>query len=147
MCAAALGLLVLSSLRGGDTELSFVAPAGERAGVDVGPRGASLGDTTVLSGTLEDDDGDEAGRYDGVCTITSRAADGEERRHRCAVTLTLGTDNGETELQLAAVGRTSADDVVYSVVGGSREYQGAGGEATFDYSEPDRVRIAVKLED
>jgi len=146
VCAAAAGLLVLSSL-GNGSELEFVAPASERLAVDSPPSGGSLGDMMIRSGPLEDDGGERTGRYDSVCTVTSAPEADDERRMRCAVTLTIGTSNGETELQLAAVGREAADEVVFSIVGGSGEYQGAGGEAVFEYSNPDRTRIRVRLED
>ena len=142
----AAGLVILSSLRGG-SQLEFVAPAEERSTVDLDPQGASLGDVTVVSGPLEDGDGDAAGRHDGTCTLTSRPEDEDERRVRCEVTLTIGTDNGETEIQLAAVGRVEADDVIYSVVGGGGEYRDARGDAVFDYTDPDRTRITVDLEE
>jgi hypothetical protein len=135
------GLVIFSSLGGDESNLDLVAPAGERSVIDVGEDGASLGDMTVFSGALEDD----AGRIDGVCTITSAPEDEAERRQRCEVTLTLG--DGESELQLASVGRVEADDVVFSVVGGGGEYAGAGGDATFDYTDPDRTRIEVSLDD
>jgi ATP-dependent protease HslVU (ClpYQ) peptidase subunit len=142
LAALALGGLVLfSSLGGSETEFDLVAPAGERSVVDVGAEGASLGDMTVFSGALEGRDG----RIDGVCTITSNPGPDDERRQRCEVTLTLG--DGETELQLASVGRAEADDVIFSVVGGGGDYAGAGGDATFDFTDPDRTRIAVSLDD
>lgn len=146
-CVAIAGLFVVGALRSGGSELTFYAPAQERAEVDVDPSGPSLGDMTVISGELEDDDGEAAGRHDGVCTVTSAADSADERRHRCAVTLTVGTDNGETELQLAAVGRAAADDVIFSVVGGSGKYQDAGGEAVFDYTDRERTKISVELDD
>jgi hypothetical protein len=145
--AGGVALLIVSSLGGEGSELEFTAPFAERSVVDLDPSGASLGDMTVLSGPLEDGDGESAGRHDGTCTVTSRPEDEEERRVRCSVTLTIGTDSGETELQLAAVGRAAADDVVFSVVGGSREYRNARGEAVFDYTDPDRTHISVNLED
>ena len=142
LAALALGGLVLfSSLGGDDKSLDLVAPSGERSVVDVGDDGVSLGDMTVFSGALEDD----KGRIDGVCTITSAPDDEAQRRQRCEVTLTLG--DGETELQLSSVGRVEADDVVFSIVGGGGDYAGAGGDATFDYTDPDRTRIDVSLTD
>ena len=138
-----VGLFVL--LRsGGGSDLQFVAPTGERSVVDVGERGPSLGDMTVFSGALMDGD-EEAGRLDGVCTLTSQPDEPSEQRQRCAVTLTVG--EGDTELQLAAVGRVEADDVRFSVVGGGGEYRGAEGEALFVYTDPDRTRINVELDD
>src|SRR5918998_6009277 len=129
LAAIALGgLVIVSSLGGDEKSLDLVAPAGERSVVDVGEDGPSLGDMTVFGGALEDD----AGRIDGVCTMTSAPDDEAEHRQRCEVTLTLG--DGETELQLTSVGRVQADDVVFSVVGGGGDYAGAGGDATFDYS-------------
>jgi hypothetical protein len=140
---AAVGLVAL--LRGGgDHDLQFTAPTGERSVVDVGEAGPSLGDMTVFSGPLMDGD-EDAGRIDGVCTLTSDPGEADERRQRCAVTLTVG--DGETELQLAAVGREQADDVRFSVVGGTGDYRDADGEALFDYASSDRVRIDLILED
>ena len=145
VAAFALGGLLILSSRGGDgKDLDLVAPTGERSVVDAGEDGASLGDMTIFSGPLEDD-GDRAGRIDGVCTITSAPGDDAELRQRCEVTLTLG--DGESELQLASVGRVEADDVIFSVVGGGGDHAGAGGDATFDYTDPDRTRIKVSLDD
>lgn len=142
LAAIALGgLVIFSSLGGDEKNLDLVAPAGERSVVDVGDDGVSLGDMTVFSGSLEDGEG----RIDGVCTITSAPDDEAEHRQRCEVTLTLG--DGETELQLASVGRVEADDVIFSVVGGGGNHAGAGGDATFDYTDPDRTRIKVSLDD
>ena len=124
--------------------MEFVALSEERSVVDVGDSGVSLGDMTVFSGPLVDGD-DEAGRIDGVCTITSRPDADDEQRQRCAVTLTIG--DGETELQLAAVGRVEAGDVVFSVVGGGGDYIGASGEAVFDFTDRDRTQIDVSLDD
>ena len=107
-------VLIISALRGDDSELNFAAPAGERDEVDLGAPGPSLGDLTVFSGELLDDDDDPAGRIDGSCVVTSAPGDQEEWRERCGVTLTVGTENGETELQLLAVGRAEADDVIFT---------------------------------
>jgi Dirigent-like protein len=140
-------VLIVSALRGDDSELSFVAPTGERSVVDLGAPGPSLGDMTVFSGELLDDDEDPAGRLDGTCTLTSAPSEEDERRWRCGVTLTVGTKNGETELQLLAVGRVEADDVIFSVVGGGGRFRDARGDATFDYTDSDRTEIVVRLED
>ena len=137
-------VLLLSRIGGGGSDLDLVAPEAERELVDLGDSGPSLGDMTVFGGPLLDGD-DEAGRIDGVCTVTSEPDDEEERRQRCAVTLTIG--DGETELQLAAVGRAAADDVIFSIVGGGGDYAGAGGEAEFDYSGDGRIEIDVSVED
>ena len=138
-------MLLLSSILGGGSELEFVAPVEERSEVDLGSAGPSLGDMTVFSGPLLEGD-DPAGRLDGTCLVTSRPSDADERRWRCGVTLTIGTEDGETELQLAAVGRTEADDVVFSVIGGGGRYRDARGDATFDYSDSDETQITVNLD-
>jgi hypothetical protein len=147
LLVAALGVaLVVLWPSDDEQELRFLAPAGPGTAVDAGPDGPSPGDTTVLAGELLDADGEPAGRFDGVCTLTSVPEDDAERRQRCAVTLTVGTEDGEDELQLAAVGRLQADDVRYSVVGGSGPYADASGEATFEFTGS-RARITVRLED
>jgi Dirigent-like protein len=147
LVGALAAVLFISALRGDDSELNFVAPTGERDEVDLGAPGPSLGDMTVFSGELLDDDDDPAGRVDGSCVVTSAPEDQEEWRERCGVTLTVGTENGETELQLLAVGRVEADDVIFSVVGGGGRFHEARGDATFDYTDPDRTEIVVRLED
>jgi Dirigent-like protein len=140
-----LGVLLVSSIVGGGAELRFVAPPGERSEVDLGSPGPSLGDMSVFSGPLLEDD-DPAGRLDGTCVVTSRPTDDEDRRWRCGVTLTIGTENGETELQLAAVGRVEADDVIFSVIGGGGRYRDARGDATFEYSDGEDTHITVHLD-
>ena len=147
VCVAAAALLIVLWPGDGSERLEFVAATADQSSVDVDPRGNSLGDMTIRSGPLTDDDGERAGRHDGTCTVTSSPEDDDERRVRCAITLTVGTANGETELQLAAVGRVAADDVVFSVVGGSGKYRDASGEAVFDYTDRDRIRVTVNLDD
>ena len=48
---------------------------------------------------------------------------------------------------LAAVGRVEADDVLYSVVGGSGRFGEARGDATFGHHDRARTTIEVRLED
>ena len=144
--AVVLGAWLVADLVGGGDELELEAPRTAEERLDLGASGPSLGDLVVFSGPLIDG-GDEAGRLDGECRVTSRPGDEDEERWRCAMTATIGADNGENELQLAAVRRALADEVRFSVTGGSGEYAGARGEAVVDYRDAARPRIAFALDD
>jgi len=148
---AVLGALLvaawlLADVLGGSDELALEAPRTAEERLDLGASGPSLGDLVVFSGPLVDG-GEEAGRLDGECRVTSRPGDRDGERWRCAMTVTLGTRGGEDELQLAAVRRAAADEVRFSVTGGSGEYAGASGEALLDYGDRDRARIRIALDD
>jgi hypothetical protein len=76
--------------------------------------------------------------------VTSSPASSAEHRRQCFVTTTFAEQDG-AELQAQGVGRIEAEDVILSVTGGSKVYQNARGQATFDYRQPGRVVITYEL--
>lgn len=124
---------------------TLVAPDTEQQRFDRGPRGQSLGDEIVFSGPLRTRGGRAAGRLDGHCLTTSVRGGAGEFRQQCFITSTIGTANGETEIQAAGVGRIGAEDVVFSVTGGSGRFQNVRGQAVFDFTRADRVVITYQL--
>lgn len=96
--------------------------------LDFGRNGPSLGDQIIFSGPLRKRDGTRAGRYDGLCVFTSKGARASQQRQQCLLTSTIGTANGETEVQAAGVGRIQAEDVYLSVTGGSGRFQNVRGQ-------------------
>src|SRR5918997_462882 len=124
---------------------TLVAREAEIHNVDVRPSGSSLGDRFLFAGVLERLNGDEHGRFDGVCTITSAPGAAEEARQQCVLTSTIGTLDGETEIQAQGVGRVLAEDVILSVTGGSKRFMNVRGQQTVDFSDPDRVTFRYQL--
>jgi hypothetical protein len=124
---------------------TLVAREVETQNVDVRPLGESLGDRYIFSGVLERRNGDEHGRFDGSCTVTSVPGAAEESRQQCSLTSTIGTLNGETEIQAEGVGRVLAEDVILSVTGGSLRFRNVRGQATVDFSDPSNVTIKYEL--
>ncbi len=122
-----------------------VAPNEERARIDVGERGRSLGDMLVFGGPLKlRDDPGTIGRLDGHCITTSDPSGPDEQRQQCIITATTNDEGGD-EIQLQGVGRSLADDVELSVTGGSGKYANARGEATLDFRSPDKVVLHFRL--
>ncbi len=147
--AAAVGLIVttvpsataITQAR----NFTLVAPTAERAKLDLGAQGRSLGDMLVFGGPLKQPDKPGiVGRLDGHCITTSNPAGRDEQRQQCIVTATTNTEGGN-EIQLQGVGRVLAEDVVLSVTGGSDRFANVRGEATLDFRNPDRVVIHFRL--
>jgi hypothetical protein len=124
-------------------QFRLIGTQAELSRIDVDPTGTSRGDQLVFSGALGR--GREvAGRFDGHCIVTSTPrGDAGENRQQCVVTFTIGTANGETEIQAQGVGRLLAEDVFLSVTGGSQRFKNVRGQilvtfrsnrrATFDF--------------
>lgn len=146
--AAAVGAVVwITSASAITTAQSFtlVARATEQKNVDLKPRGPSLGDRFVFSGPLKNSGGVDRGRIDGFCTVTAIVGGPEEVRQQCVVTSTIGTANGETEIQATGVGRVQAEDVILSVTGGSSRFQNVRGQAIVAFTGPNEVTITYEL--
>jgi Dirigent-like protein len=144
--AALVGYSQSASAIDSAQKFTRVAPVTDERTIDQRPLGPSLGDRFVFSGPLENRAGDPRGRIDGVCTTTSTPAGAvDENRQQCQVTATIGTANGETEIELMGVGRVLAEDVIFSVIGGTGRFQNARGQAVFDFRASDQVTIEFSL--
>lgn len=145
--AAALVLTMIPSATAITSAKNFtlIAPNEERASIDLGDRGRSLGDMFVFGGPLKMR-GNPAitGRLDGHCISTSNPGGRDEQRRQCVITATTN-DEGGHEIQLQGVGRVLAEDVDLSVTGGSGKYANARGEATLDFRNKDLVVINFRL--
>lgn len=125
--------------------ITVVAPSAELDRIDLGKRGPSLGDLYVFAGPLKmRGESRTIGRLDGQCTTTSNPAGAQQQRQQCNITATFEDQDG-AEINLQGVGRLLAEDVDFSVVGGSGRYANVRGEATFDFRNADRVVIQFRL--
>jgi hypothetical protein len=126
---------------------TLIAPDTDQTHLDLGTPGPSQGDLFIFSGPLNDEKGAAQGRLDGHCITVSTPDknDPERDRRQCFATSTIGTENGETEIQAQGVGRILAEDVSFSVTGGTMQYTRARGQVLFDYSTNDQVTLSYVL--
>ena len=143
-----VGLLTLGLTALGEESFTVVAVLEEENEDDLGEEGPSIGDLYAFSGPLFDESEEtELGRFDGVCTTTSSPGPSAEARRLCNVTSTFTEERDGAEIDAQGVGRIEAEDVVFAVTGGSREFRTARGQATFEYEErEDRIVITYELE-
>jgi hypothetical protein len=143
-----IGLLTLGLTTLGEESFTVVAVLEEENEDDLGEEGPSVGDLYAFSGPLFDESEEtELGRFDGVCTTTSSPGPSEEARRLCNVTATFAEEREGAEIDAQGVGRIEAEDVVFAVTGGNREFRNARGQATFEYEErEDRIVISYELE-
>jgi hypothetical protein len=139
--------LMLVATLSNDT-FTVVAALEEEQEEDLGEEGPSVGDLYAFSGPLLDESEDtELGRFDGVCTTTSSPGPSAEARRMCNVTATFVEEREGAEIDAQGVGRIEAEDVVFAVNGGTGEFRGARGQATFEYEErEDRIVITYELD-
>jgi hypothetical protein len=146
LAAAAISVVVsvANAGRGHHNNKVFVAALTEQTHTEATPGapGPSQGDLYVFAGPLSDRHGNEVGRLDGHCVVTSAPGDPEEDRQQCFVTTTI--DSGEQEIQMAGAGRVLAPDVLLSITGGTLRYCGARGEALLDFSVPNTIRVTFE---
>jgi hypothetical protein len=118
--------------------------------VDVAPEGLSLGDQLVFSDVVSETRGGEATGSTGVsCTIVNVAKDGKTGANLCDATLSVSAG------QIAVQGLVTVTEGVLNppfdlaVVGGTGEYEGAGGHVTVeDLSETEsKLTFHLLLED
>jgi hypothetical protein len=128
-------------------EFRLVARELESKSLDFGGQGPSLGDEIIFSGELRKPGTHRlAGRFDGVCTFTSRGVGGSsEHRQQCVVTTTIGSENGETEIEAQGVGRIEAEDFFVAVTGGTQEYQNARGQIFVRFRPDGTARLLFNL--
>jgi hypothetical protein len=148
LIAIPVGLLTLGLTTLGEESFTVVAVLEEENEDDLGEEGPSVGDLYAFSGPLFDESEEtELGRFDGVCTTTSSPGPSEEARRLCNVTATFAEEREGAEIDAQGVGRIEAEDVVFAVTGGNREFRTARGQATFEYEErEDRIVISYELE-
>jgi hypothetical protein len=125
---------------GGGVVLRFKDVEGDTTALDVGEVGASPGDTLFFDNLLRDSSGRESvGRFVSRCTQVTASA------HHCQGTLLLGG----SQLDLATT--TKFGDpagIIASVVGGTGQYAGAGGEARITPTATSGTsRLVVRLLD
>lgn len=115
--------------------------------IDLGDQGPSVGDVYVFSGPLFDESEDrELGRIDGQCTTTISPGPSAELRRLCTASATFTEEQSGAEIATQGVGRLEAEDVVVAVTGGTGDYRGARGQATFRFETDGRVVIAYDLD-
>jgi hypothetical protein len=93
-------------------KFTLVAPVTDERGA----QRPELGDRFVFGAPLQNRAGDERAqshRWGSARQRSTPAGDAEQNRQQCVVTATIGTTNGETEIELQAVGRVLAEDVLF----------------------------------
>ena len=124
---------------------TLVGPDTEEANIDLGDPGPSLGDQFVFSGPLNGAGRVESGRVDGHCIVTSNPVPSHQERQQCFVTATIGTENGETEIEMTGVGRIEAEDVGFAVTGGTGKYANVRGQVVVDYTDERGIKLKFNL--
>jgi hypothetical protein len=122
---------------GQERTIRLVEGDGPSGGLDVKPKGESIGDYFAFHSTLEDLAGRKVGRADGYSIITG-VGKAEAALHFVTLTLAGGqitTQNAE----LAAVDNGNGPE---AVTGGTGDFQNVGGQLTF---EEDQGRVVIVL--
>lgn len=116
--------------------------------INVGPQRPSVGDEFMFSGPLHNRNGrGDQGRVDGRCAVTSAPGAAEDVRNLCVITAT-GLPEGDApgaEIEIQGVGRELAEDIDLGITGGTGIYERAGGFATFDFRQQDRIVITFNV--
>jgi hypothetical protein len=103
--------------------------------------------TSTVTNTTDESENRVLGRADGQCTTTSSPGPSAEARWVCNVTSTFSEEREGAEIDAQGVGRIEAEDVVFAVTGGTREFRDAQGQATFEYEErEDRIVITYEVD-
>jgi hypothetical protein len=145
---AVLVLFILVLTLTDEDTFTVVATLEEEQEADLGEGGPSVGDLYAFSGPLLDEaEHRELGRFDGVCTTTSSPGPSAEARRLCNVTTTFVEEREGAEIDAQGIGRIEAEDVVFAVNGGTGDFRGARGQATFEYEErEDRIVITYEVD-
>jgi dirigent-like protein len=103
--------------------------------------------TSTVTNTTDESENRVLGRADGQCTTTSSPGPSAEARWVCNVTSTFSEEREGAEIDAQGVGRIEAEDVVFAVTGGTREFRDAQGQATFEYEgREDRIVITYEVD-
>ena len=145
---AVLVLFILVLTITDEDTFTVLATLAEEQEADLGEEGPSVGDLYAFYVPLLDEsENRELGRFDGVCTTTSSPGPSAEARRLCNVTATFVEEREGAEIDAQGVGRIEAEDVVFAVNGGTGDFRGARGQATFEYEErDDRIVITYEVD-
>ena len=128
----AIGVVALGSDRAsGQTEIHVLVPAGGE-GVVVGGFGFELGDELVARGPIVDPaSGESAGTAYLECTVVRKIRSDDQGLRRCSYHLKLA-DGG---IVLQGLDPRGAGASTFAVLGGTKTYRGASGDAVFTDSD------------
>ena len=137
---AAGGAVALTSASGASSAgtLTFTARPSSGTPVDLGPKGTSIGDQFLESGTLRSGAGGRKGHFE----LTSQLVSGNERHGTEASSIMLHLKRGEI---VATGGHGLSERYVLPVVGGSGRYAGAGGTFRISPGKGESTRLAIVL--
>lgn len=124
----------------GDT-LRFLSTTQQSAELDLGKKGASLGDEYVFHDRLRSRHDRNAGTLDGVCTVTRLK--GDDSTAQCLVTASL--DDGDITTQ--GVVRSDERSATLAVTGGTADYSEASGEVHVKFLSETKALVSVDLTD
>jgi hypothetical protein len=143
--AATVVSITTASASSAADRFTLVSTLTEENTIDQGPAGPSLGDQYIFSGNLRyQGQLISPGRLDGHCIIVSAPETaGVDPRRQCFATITIL--QGDQEIEAAAVGRIIAEDVLFSVTGGTLRFNDAGGTVLFDYRATGQVVLTFDL--
>jgi hypothetical protein len=127
----------------GGRRLVFVEHNPMEADVDNAPAGLSAGDEVVLS-TVMTKNGERKGRFD-VHAVYTYVKPGAGGMLRALLNATASLPKGEIEVQGVATFRADTGEFNFAVVGGTRHYEGVGGEFHV-VEDGDTVRYVFDLQ-
>jgi len=128
----AIAVVALGSDRAsGQAEIHVFVPSGG-GGVVVGGYGSELGDELVARGALVDpESGESAGTAYLECTVVRKIRSDDQGLRRCSYHLKLA-DGG---IVLQGLDPRGAGASTFAVLGGTKTYRGASGDAVFTDSD------------
>jgi hypothetical protein len=141
------GLSVFSSASASSSEgdtIKLESQLVDSADLDLGKTGFGLGDQTVFTDDLYEDD-ELVGTDHGVCTVTR--IDGSEATLQCVATLVLD-DRGQITLQAAVTFSESDQTPTFTVAitGGTDEFSDAAGEVEIRELSAKKSELEVTLD-
>ena len=127
-----------------DDTIELVSKLVDSAELDLGKTGFSLGDQSLFTDDLYEDD-ELVGSDHGVCTVTR--IDGSDTTLQCVATLVLD-DRGQITLQAAVTFSESDETPTFTVAitGGTDEFKDATGEAEIREISTEKAELEVRLD-
>ena len=141
------GLSVFSSASANSSDgetIKLVSQLVDSADLDLGKAGFGLGDQTVFTDDLYEDD-ELVGTDHGVCTVTR--IEGSDTTLQCEATLVLD-DRGQITLQGAVTFSESDQTPTFTVAitGGTDEFSDATGEVEIREISEEKSELEVQLD-